>query len=66
MQMSALAWVSTFNSFASIVFQSIGGAILDYHTYSCLYFILFVFALLGFTICLFYHLPSGDEYQLFK
>ncbi len=66
MQMSALAWVSTFNSFASIVFQSIGGAILDYHTYSFLYFILFVFALLGFTICLFYHLPSGDEYQLFK
>ena len=65
MQMSALAWVSTFNSFASIIVQQIGGTIIDRTSFTVLYMILFICALFGFVVCFLYKLPSGKEYQLF-
>lgn len=65
LQMSALAWVSTFNSFSSIVGQGLGGKILDTYSYTDFYLILFLIAVIGLGISYFYHLPSGRKYHLF-
>lgn len=65
LQMSTLAWVSTFNSFSSIVGQGLGGKILDTYSYTDFYLILFLIAVIGLGISYFYHLPSGRKYHLF-
>ena len=65
LQMSALAWVSTFNSFSSIVGQGLGGKILDTYSYTDFYLILFLIAVIGLGISYFYHIPSVSKYHLF-
>ena len=64
-QMSALAIVSMFKSFISIVFQTISGKLIDFYSYQVFYSFLFVCALIGLVCCIFYKIPSGNEYHLF-
>ena len=64
-QMSALAIVSMFKSFISIVFQTISGKLIDVYSYQVFYGFLFICALIGFVSCIFYKIPSGNEHHLF-
>jgi OHS family lactose permease-like MFS transporter len=64
-QMRALALVSTFKSLISIVFQSIGGYIIDIANYSSFYIFLFIISVIAFMITIFYKIDSGNDQQLF-
>lgn len=64
-QMTALAIVSTFKSLASILFQSVGGFILDYSNYQILFIFLFISSMITLLICCFMKLPKGNDKRLF-
>lgn len=64
-QMTALAVVSTFKSLASILFQSVGGFILDYSSYQILFIFLFISSMITLLICCFMKLPKGNDKRLF-
>lgn len=64
-QMTALAVVSTFKSLASILFQSVGGFILDYSSYQILFIFLFISSMIILLICCFMKLPKGNDKRLF-
>lgn len=64
-QMSAVAIVSTFKSFISITFQAIAGYLIDLYSYSSFYSFLLICSFIGLILCLFYKIPSGNEYHLF-
>lgn len=64
-QIKALAIVSTFKSFTSIVFQTISGYIIDLSSYQLFYVFLLVCSFIGLILCLLYKIPDGNEHQLF-
>lgn len=64
-QMSALAIVSTFKNFISIVFQFISGYMIDMYSYQFFYGFLFVCAVIGLLLSMGYRIPSGNENRLF-
>lgn len=64
-QMSALALVQTCRNLGSIVFQWIAGYLIDFYSYDIFYLILALLSIIGMVICLFYHIPSGNDQHLF-
>ena len=64
-QMTALAVVSMLKSFSSIVFQSIGGYILDNSSYRMLFLFLFACSIVALGICIFLKLPENKDSHLF-
>lgn len=65
-QMTALALVATCKNFASIAFQTLGGALLTHRSYSFLYFMLLLASCLGLLVCLCSRLPAGKQVKLFS
>lgn len=64
-QLTALSLVATCKSFASIVFQALGGYILEQSTYQRLYLLLAA-AATGLFLCLTGSLPDGRQQKLFS
>lgn len=64
-QMTALAIVSTFKNLASVLFQSVGGFILDCSSYQTLFTFLLISSIVTFLICCLMKLPKGNEKRLF-
>lgn len=65
-QNSALAIVSTFKSLISIIFQSIGGIIIDYSSYHIFYLFLFVMSLIGIIFILVNKIPNNENLKLYN
>ncbi|WP_041138381.1 MFS transporter [Beduini massiliensis] len=65
-QMTALAIVSTFKSFTSILFQSVGGMILDHTNYQILFMFLLISSVITLLICCIMKLPKGNTNRLFQ
>lgn len=65
MQNTALAVAASVQSLASIVFQILGGKIIDLYSYHTFYFLLMIAAAAGLVLSVFYKVNSGNDLNLF-
>lgn len=65
-QITALAIVQTVRSLASIVFQNIGGTLLDFTTYQNLFLFMLAMMVIGMVLIVFAKIPSGNDKRLFS
>jgi OHS family lactose permease-like MFS transporter len=65
MQITALAFVMTVQNLVSIVFNNVGGRLLDMSGYTVAWTVCLVVLLIGFVLLVFYRIPSGNDKKIF-
>ncbi|WP_195600485.1 MFS transporter [Longibaculum muris] len=65
-QITALALVQTCRNLSSVVFQNIGGQILNITSYQNMFFISLGIILIGLIMVLFFRIPDGNNKKLFN
>ena len=65
-QIIALSLIATFKNLSSIIFQNIGGQILNSYSYNQLFMILFIVILAGLIIVSFFKVPTNERDNLFE
>ena len=65
-QITALAFIATFKNLCNIVFQNVGGRVLDMTSYPTLFKILFGILALGLVLVFFFKIESGNDKQIFN
>lgn len=65
-QITALAFVQTCRNLSSVIFQNIGGQLLNVTTYKNMYVCALLIIFVGFVLTLMFKIPSGKDKKLFN
>ena len=65
-QITALALVQTCRNLSSVVFQNIGGQILNITSYQNMFLVSLGIILIGLIMVLFFKIPDGNNMKLFN